>query len=170
MIQNHEYIFDWDMFFRVASVVGPIVSGLIVGALTHLLALRSKKFDLLYQHKVNAFKELNEVLIELKRYFIAKEAEGTGNEFAPEAEGSMLEHREKLYNVTALHGIFLGDESKKALDSLQMQISHFLNLELYAAMGTNEDIANPKAYEGWADRVDNVIRVLYNDLNRVTLK
>jgi|GEM_PF-4753299 len=52
--------------FKWLAVLSPILSGIIVGYVTHKLSNRSKRIEILYQNKTRAFNELNKILIDYR--------------------------------------------------------------------------------------------------------
>lgn len=163
MIPLVEKVIDWDMVVKVLALIVPLVAGYV----GYKLGFKAKKAEILLQNKVAAFQQLNEALVEFKRYLGAVEAENTGNEFAeaPEEGESALTHRQKLYRLADKHAIFLNRDSRFKLDTFLGNISLLNNAELYEAAGNNPDINWMEGHGKFAEQVDEIIDILYKDLN-----
>jgi hypothetical protein len=70
--------------FKWLAIISPIISGIIGGFLTHILANRSKRLEMLYQHKIPAFKEMQKEIINFKRQVSQNLIEQKGSDLAPE--------------------------------------------------------------------------------------
>jgi|GEM_PF-2879108 len=161
--QTSYYIVDWDLFFKIT----PIVSPFLVGYIAYKYGVKSKKTEIIFQQKIVAFQQLNEVLADFKQYALAVVAESSGNEFAlhPKEGESSLTHRQKLYKVVSKCEIFLDQKSRKKIEDLIGDLSVLNNAELYIAQEINTDIDWISRYETFAERVDEVIEILFKQLN-----
>ncbi|RKS03196.1 hypothetical protein [Flavobacterium sp. 102] len=153
-------------FFKVLAVVSPFISAFLAGLLTYYFTLKTKKFDILYQNKIPAFKEIALKLIELKKFCLGRSAYYQGNEFSPYWEENLgaLEHRTAVAEIFEINSIFLSKSSKKSIENLISEMSGLCNAEISIA-GTNEISGVEKEYERIAKITEETINILYSDLN-----
>ncbi len=59
-------------FYKILAIVSPFISALLTGFITYNLTMKQKRFDLLYQSKIPAFKDLSVALINYKNYCLGK--------------------------------------------------------------------------------------------------
>ncbi|MBG6188417.1 hypothetical protein [Flavobacterium sp. CAN_S2] len=88
-------------FFKFLAVISPFVSAFLTGLLTYYFTLKTKKFDILYQNKIPAFKEITSELIELKKFCLGRVAYFQGNEVSPYWEENLgvLAHRTSITEI-----------------------------------------------------------------------
>ncbi len=148
---NNLEIFKW------LAIISPIVSGIIVGFVSHTLSNRSKRIDILYQNKIRAFNELHKILID---YRFELEPNIYNNPFlerSSDAKGAK-ETLSLLNNTLVRNNIYLNKESRKATMDLVTKINLFCNFQ-------KQDFENINPYIEMAVEVNKVIDTLYKDLN-----
>ena len=152
--------------YQMFTLLIPILSAAIVGLLTYFFALKSKKFDLLYQNKVPAFKEIALKLTAYRNFCLGRVAFLQGNEFSPfwESGPGALHHRTEIANVIALNSIFLSKRNNDFLYSLLNDMSLMCNMEV--SLITNPEMnVDSNIYFNEVKRVDSAIQSLYSELN-----
>lgn len=143
--------------FKWLAIFSPIVSGIIIGFITHKLSNRSKRIEILYQNKIRAFNELHKILI---NYRFELEPNIYNNPFLErsfDAKGS-VETLNLLNNALVSNSIYLNQESRKAVMDLVTKINFFCDFQ-------KQDFENINAYIDMAVEVNKVINILYKDLN-----
>ena len=143
--------------FKWLAIISPIISGIIVGIVTHKLSNRSKRIEILYQNKTRAFNELHKILID---YRFELEPNIYNNPFlerSSDAKGS-FETLSLLNNALVRNNIYLNEESRKSVMDLVTKINFFCNFQ-------KQDFENINPYIDMAVEVKNVIDILYKDLN-----
>lgn len=152
--------------YQFFTLLIPILSATIVGVLTYLFALKSKRIDLLYQNKIPAFKELALKLTEYKNFCLGRVAYLQGNEYSPfwEEGSGTLHHRTEIANVAAHNAIFLTDHSRKLLYKMLAEMGLSCNIEVALILDPDLTI-DSKVYEVKANTVDMIIESLYKELN-----
>lgn len=152
---------DNSELFKWLAIISPIASGVIVGIVTNILANRSKRIEMLYQHKIPAFKDIHQILIRYRSYL---QINAYNNEFieVPETTGS-VETINLLDTSFGLNGIYFNKKSKKALLKLIGQINNMCNYQILVLQEEFKDTKLP--YEATIEEIDKVIEVLYKDLN-----
>jgi uncharacterized membrane-anchored protein YhcB (DUF1043 family) len=143
--------------FKWLAIVSPIISGVIVGFVSHTLSNRSKRIDILYQNKIRAFNELHKILID---YRFELEPTIYNNQFlesSSDAKGS-IETLSLLNNAFVRNSIHLNKESRKAVMDLVSKINFFCSTH-------TQESENIKSYIDMTLEVSKVIDVLYKDLN-----
>ncbi|KGO86278.1 hypothetical protein Q765_11910 [Flavobacterium rivuli WB 3.3-2 = DSM 21788] len=144
-------------FFKWLAIFSPIVSGIIVGIVTHKLSNRSKRIDILYQNKIRAFHEFHKILI---NYRFELEPSIYNNPFLErsfDAKGS-VETLNILNNAFVSNSIYLNKESTKAVMDLMTKINFFCGFNKH-------DFENINPYLDMAVEVNKVVNILYKDLN-----
>jgi len=143
--------------FKWLAIFSPIISGIIVGVVTHTLSNRSKRIEILYQNKTRAFNELHKILID---YRFELEYNIYNNPFlerSSDAKGT-VETLSLLNNALVRNNIYLNEQSRKSVMDLVTKINFFCNFQ-------KQDFENINPYIDMAVEVKNVIDNLYKDLN-----
>lgn len=153
-------------FYKILSILSPFVSASLAGILTYYFTLKTKKFDILYQNKIPAFKEIAATLVDFKKFCWGRTAYFQGNEFSPYYEDSVgtLEHRTKIAETSEFNSIFLSPDCKQSIDNLLNEMSGLCNAEIAIVSGDTMPGVE-KEYERIALTTENCINKLYNDLN-----
>ncbi|WP_139255090.1 hypothetical protein [Hymenobacter psychrophilus] len=155
-------------FFSSFVIISPFISAALASSLTYIFGTRAKRKELLYQNRIESFKQIAIRVSELKKYCIGQLAVYQGNEFSPfyELEGSGLTHRGAIANITEYNQIFLTSKSKKALENLINNISMICNAELYIASQSFDDIPvdHNSIYEYTLKQADLCLSIIYNEL------
>jgi hypothetical protein len=155
---------DNDTLFKVLAVVSPFISGYV----TYWLTNRSKKSELLYQHRMPAFKEVVAVLVKIRQYAEGKIALERGAEFSPyfDEAGSALSLRTELANASAVNEIFLTDKSKRLIQDVDSQIGIFCNAEIWITSRPIEETESRTAdYTPLHNVVERSLKGLYKEMN-----
>lgn len=146
-----------------------IASPILIGVLTYWFSNKSKKMELLYQNKIPAFNELNRALVDFKKYLHGLIAEEQGNEYSPYyggGEHSAFEHRGIISEIADVNAIYLNNKSRKALEDLTNNMAGLCNLDAMRVLNQlDTDVSYISSYESQIKRVDEVIEILYKDLN-----
>jgi hypothetical protein len=153
-------------FYKFLAVISPFVSAFLAGLLTYYFTLKTKKFDILYQNKIPAFKEITSELIKLKKFCVGRVAYFQGNEFSPYWEENLgaLAYRTSITEIFENNSIFLSKSSKKSIESLINEMSGLCNAEIILA--SNDELPEvEKEYERIAKMTEKLITILYSDLN-----
>lgn len=153
-------------FYKILSILSPFVSAFLAGLLTYYFTLKTKKFDILYQNKIPAFKETVSKLVDLKKFCLGRIAYFQGNEFSPyfQDTAGALHHRTEISNIYELNAIFLSSDSKKVIDNLLNEMSGLCNAEI--AMTSGDTLSGvEKEYDRILKLTENCISTLYTDLN-----
>lgn len=153
--------------FKILAIVSPFISAILTALVTYRFTIKNKKFDILYQNKIPAFKDVATELINYKKYCLGQAASYQGNEFSPyydEGEGT-LTHRKKIAEVAEMNVLFLSTKSKVLIGNLINNMSIACNIELYIAAGKESEFPElDKSYEDTASQVDEIIEELYREL------
>ncbi len=144
-------------FFKWLAIFSPIVSGVIVGVVTHKLSNRSKRIEILYQNKIRAFNELHKILIDYRFELEPKIYNNPFLERSFDAKGS-VETLNLLNSALVSNSIYLNKESRKAIMDLTTKINFFCGFK-------EEDFKNINPYLDMAVHVNKAINILYKDLN-----
>ena len=54
-------------YYKILAIVSPFISAFLAGVLSYYFTIKSKRFDILYQHKLPVFKEMSAKLIEFRK-------------------------------------------------------------------------------------------------------
>ena len=152
--------------FKILAIISPFVSAFLAGLLTYYFTLKTKKFDILYQNKIPAFKEITLKLIELKKFCLGRIAYFQGNEVSPYWEENLgaLEHRTSITEIFEINSIFLSKSSKNSIESLINEMGGLCNAEI--SLASNDELPGvEKEYERIAKISEKTINILYSDLN-----
>ncbi|MBF4505649.1 hypothetical protein IRZ83_03150 [Flavobacterium sp. JLP] len=143
--------------FKWLAVLSPILSGIIVGYVTHKLSNRSKRIEILYQNKTRAFNELNKILIDYRFELEQKIYNNPFLERSSDAKGT-VETLTLLNNALVRNTVYLHKESVKAVMDLVTKINFYCNFK-------EEEFENINPYLEMAVEIKKVTDVLYKDLN-----
>jgi len=148
--------------FKWLAVLSPIVSGIIVGIVTNALVNRSKRIELLYQHKIPAFQEIYKILTDYKFELESNVYDSEFLESNPDAKGS-VETVSLLNNASVRNSIYLNKKSRQSIMDLVSKIHSMCSFQLTMVQ---EDLKLDKSlYIDMAIEVNKVIDILYKDLN-----
>ncbi|MNK18100.1 hypothetical protein D3C87_362980 [compost metagenome] len=153
-------------YFKILAIVSPFISASLTALFAYNFTMKAKRFDLLHQSKIPAFKELSVTLINYKNYCLGQVANYEGNEFSPYSEetGGTLHHRTEIAQTASMNVIYFSIKTRKKLDDLLNEMSLHCNMELYIASG--QDVGNQKeSYFNMAEIAENCINELYTELN-----
>jgi hypothetical protein len=163
----HPAYMDNDTLFKVLAVVSPFASGFI----TYLLTLKSKRKEYQYQNRLPAFKEVQTVLVKIRKECMGKIAFAKGTEFAPyfSNDGSPSDLRTNLADVRQLNEVFFSSKSKALLDDVDNHLGLMCNAELYrfAAPTREESDKRTPDYEPLLDSVETCLAGMYKEVGIV---
>jgi len=148
---NNLEIFKW------LAIISPIISGIIVGFVTHKLSNRSKRIEILYQNKIRAFNELHKILIDYRFELEPKIYNNPFLERSSDAKGT-VETLSLLNNTLVRNSIYLNKESRNAVMDLVTKLNFYCNF-------SEQDFENINPYIEMAVEVNKVIDILYKNLN-----
>ncbi|MET3026078.1 hypothetical protein ABXT06_05325 [Flavobacterium sp. UW10123] len=148
---NNLEIFKW------LAIFSPIVSGIIVGVVTHILSNRSKRIEILYQNKTRAFNEIHKILIDYRFELEQIIYKNPFLERSSEAKDS-VETLTLLNNALVRNSIYLNKQSREAVMDLVTKINFY-------CISQTQDFENINPYISMAVEIKNVIDILYKDLN-----
>jgi hypothetical protein len=143
--------------FKWLAVLSPILSGIIVGYVTHKLSNRSKRIEILYQNKTRAFNELNKILIDYRFELEQKIYNNPFLERSSDAKGT-VETLSLLNNALVRNTVYLNKGSVKAVMDLVTKINFYCNFQ-------EEEFKNINPYLEMAVEIKKVTDILYKDLN-----
>jgi hypothetical protein len=143
--------------FKWLAVLSPILSGIIVGYVTHKLSNRSKRIEILYQNKTRAFNELNKILIDYRFELEQKIYNNPFLERSSDAKGT-VETLTLLNNALVRNTVYLNKGSVKAVMDLVTKINFYCNFQ-------EEEFKNINPYLEMAVEIKKVTDILYKDLN-----
>ncbi|CAM3506745.1 hypothetical protein [Flavobacterium chungbukense] len=148
---NNLEIFKW------LAIFSPILSGIIVGYVTHKLSNRSKRIEILYQNKTRAFNELNKILIDYRFELEQKIYNNPFLERSSDAKGT-VETLTLLNNALVRNTVYLNKGSVKAVMDLVTKINFYCNFQ-------EEEFKNINPYLEMAVEIKKVTDILYKDPN-----
>lgn len=148
---NNLEIFKW------LAIISPIISGIIVGFVSHMLSNRSKRIEILYQNKIRAFNEIHKILIEYRFELEQIIYKNPFLERSSDAKGS-VETLTLLNNALVRNSIYLNKESREAVMDLVTKINLFCVSQI-------QDFKNIDPYIDMAVEIKKVIDILYKYLN-----
>ncbi|MBN8787250.1 MAG: hypothetical protein J0I84_09175 [Terrimonas sp.] len=151
---------------QIIAIISPFVSAFLSAFLTYKFTSQSKRLDILYQNKVPAFKEIAANIISFKNYCDGRVAYVQGDEFHPFYKDSIgvLEHRTKIASSFETNIVFVSKHVRGRLSDLVNEMSRLCNAEISIGAGYYE--TRPiSEYERMASLTDDVVDILYNDLN-----
>jgi len=148
------------------AIFSPFVSVALGSLITYFFTIRGKRYDLLYQSKIPAFKEMSLELTAFRNYCLGKVASYEGNEFSPyleEGKGT-LTHRTDIAMAIANNGIFFRPTSRETVEQLMDEMSMLCNIEVGLAAGNDcGDLTDN--YRKMAEKTSRAIEILYKELN-----
>jgi hypothetical protein len=148
---NNLEIFKW------LAVLSPIISGIIVGLVTHKLSNRSKRIEILYQNKIRAFNELHKILIDYRFELEQIIYKNPFLERSSDAKGS-VETLTLLNNALVCNSIYINKKSRTVVMDLVTKIHFFCGSHM-------QDFENINPYIDMAVDVNEAINILFKDLN-----
>lgn len=153
-------------FYKSLAIASPFISAFLAGLLTHFLTLKTKRFDILYENKIPAFKERTLKLIEFRKFCDGRVAFLEGNEYSPYYDENVgaLHHRTEIANITDLNYIFISTSSRKKIYNLLNELSILCNVEVAILADTHTPQLEDE-YIRVSSLAENCIVALYTELN-----
>jgi hypothetical protein len=153
----------YEIDFRLLAIISPFVSATLAGFLSYYFSMRTKRFDILYQNKIPAFKEVVSKLVEYKKYCLGRIAFLNGHETSPywEKDAASLIHRVEIASVFDVNSIFVSPKSKKSIQNLLDEMGSICSAEISNDLMPGIE----KDYERISIVVESCIDTLYSDLN-----
>jgi hypothetical protein len=147
--------------FKWLAIFSPIFSGIIGGIISHLLSNRSKRLDILYQHKIPAFKEMHKILVEYK---LSVDRLVHVSEFLDDTQRTTSINTVNLLNDSfELNGLYFNKKSRQMILSLIGDIHNMCSFELAVLQDDYKHTTLP--YGNMVVIIDKVIEQLYSDIN-----
>lgn len=161
----------FELFKILMPYISPFIAAFIASWLTYYFTLRSKRADLLFQHRIDAFKKVAKKLSNIKKQFIFNITQMQGIEIGPDE--SFLEdgknkatriHTIDLISIQEENQIFLTDKSRKYLETLVNNLMHICGMEL--GINENPDLKESyiKAYNVRIEEIDKCLKILFSEL------
>ena len=153
-------------YYKLLAIISPLASVFLAGLFAYVFSLRAKKFDILYENKIPAFKEITFKLTNLKKFCDGRVAYFIASEYSPyyESNVGILQHRIEIANTVDINSIFISPKSRKSIDNLLSEMGSLANAEQSIISG-NDMIGIEDEYERINLLTENCIAVLYKDLN-----
>lgn len=153
-------------FFKIMAIISPFLSAGLTGLITYNLTMKAKRFDLLYQSKIPAFKDLTLQLVNFKNYCLGQVAQYEGNEYSPywSEGGGTLQHRTEIAVSLSLNAIYFSIKTRKSIEELMNKMSIPCNLECRERNDDDKDSV-VQLYYSLSTHAETCIEKLYNELN-----
>ena len=153
-------------FFKIAALISPLISALLVGLVTYNLKLKTTKINILYQNRISAFREIADKLTKFKNFCNGRIAYFQGNEFSPyyEAHTGTLHYRTEIADISTLNSIFLSKESKLSIENLINSMGMLCSVEL-ASSKNDKELNIIGLYEKLLNETEECVETLYSELN-----
>jgi hypothetical protein len=128
--------------------------------------MRGKRFDLLFQSKIPAFKDLSVALTNYKNFCLGRVAFYEGNEYSPywEEGSGTLHHRTEIAQVTSMNSIYFSSETRKSITDLLNSMAGLCGAEVQILLN-NELPGLKKSYFSMYEKTEVCINQLYAELN-----
>jgi len=149
--------------FKLLAILSPFISAFLVGFSSYYFNLKNKRFDILYQYKLPAFKEMSVKFIELKKYCTGQ----IGLENTPYLSDKLQakELRAGIIDSYDNNAIFLNSKTRRTIEFLINQMRTIVRLEDLAEKEEVEFKQKYKDYTIILGLTNNCIEVLYKDLD-----
>jgi hypothetical protein len=145
----------------IASIIS-FASACLVAGLTYRFAIQSKKVDILYQHKVPAFKAVVAALIDYKEYCLGRITDITSDTTSPYYDNQLgaVHYHGKFASEYAINSVFFSKNDRVLIEELLSKMAGISNAEI--SFGRDQMMV------AWLQNtiieIDNLIQVLYKDL------
>ena len=152
-------------YYKIATVVLPIVSAILASGLTYLFGLKNKRKEILLQIRLKAFEELSKKLNLISNYCSGIIAQNSGNEFAPfqEIDKNALMLREELAEIFSNYIIYFNEKAKSQLKEIIDDMSILCNIEFHRSAEQN-DLYSDQPYENVYKKCQDLIKKFYEQL------
>jgi hypothetical protein len=153
--------------YKILAIISPFCSAGLTGLITYRFTKRGKKFDLLYQFKVPAFKELSDKLSEYKNFCMGCVAFDEGNEYSPywEDGAGTFHHRTEIANAMSINSIYFSPEIKTNITNLLNQMAGHCGIEAQIILGEHVELNLTDSYLIISQQAYDCIDKLYSELN-----
>jgi hypothetical protein len=128
------------MQIETKDILIPLASAILASVLTHVLALKRTRAELLIKDRALAFAELHQKLVEILRYCRARSGEESGSDFAETTETltesenpSPLEHLQSFRAVIDKNFIYYPKRLQKSFAAFEKRIGLMCEHELRCA-------------------------------------
>jgi len=151
---------------EIISIISPFFSAALTALITYKLTVKSKRFDILYENKIPAFKEVTSRIVAFKNFCTGRVAFLQGNEYSPFYEEKLgtLHHGNQIALALQSNSVFLSQNSRFLIYELLNHMSGLCNAEAVIAGG--DDLFDPKnEYERMTTMLESIIDILYKELN-----
>lgn len=123
-------------YYKLVAIISPFLASGLTGWITYNITMKGKRFDLLYQSKVPAFKELSIKLTNYKNFCLGTVAFFEGNEYSPyweEGTGTM-HYRNEIAEAASMCSIYFSSKMKKSIDNLLNLMAGLCGAEVQNAL------------------------------------
>jgi hypothetical protein len=150
--------------YQIFYFASPFIAAILVSFANYYFNFRLKKYEVLYETIIPNIKEIQNKLVEVKRYCNGRLAYLYGYEFPPykpieNINGLTL--RISLRSVIDDNQIFLSKETKSLFDDLESNYSLLCSAEC-AIIGLNDETISYSIYE----KIIEIIEELSEQLNK----
>ena len=104
---------------------------------------------MLMNQTIPMIKEVNDVIIKIKKYCYGKQAQNQGNEFSPyfDEQSSGLTLRRELADVMESNMLFIKTPTLEVLSEVDGQLSLLCNFEVWKAIAEINNESDPLTYD-----------------------
>lgn len=141
------------MQIETKDILIPLFSAILASVLTHVLALKRTRTELLIKDRAVAFAELHRKLVEILRYCRARTGEESGSDFAETTETltesenqSPLEHLHAFRAVIDKNFIYYPKKLQKRFAAFEQRIGLMCEHELRCAADPYAPIQSTGSY------------------------
>lgn len=152
--------------YKIAVLISPFVATGISVLVTYKFTIKQKKFELLNQFKVPAFRELVEKLTDYQNFCVGKVSYYTGNEYSPyfETGPGTLHHRTLIDKVFSINRVYFSVKSNEIVNNMLNDMGLLCNIEAMETSGNDiKDFNMTQAYIDMSDKVQDCIDALYKE-------
>lgn len=153
-------------YFKLLAILSPFLASGLTGIITYNITMKGKRFDLLYQSKIPAFKELSIKLTNYKNFCLGRVAFFEGNEYSPywEEGTGTLNHRTEIAETASMNSIYFSLDTKSSIEKLLNEMGSLCGIEVQIALG-NHSLDLKDAYYQMFKKAESCINKLYSELN-----
>lgn len=153
-------------YYKLIAIISPFLAAGLTGWITYNITMKGKRFDLLYQSKIPAFKELSVKLTNYKNFCLGRVAFFEGNEYSPywEEGTGTLHHRTEIAEVASMNSIYFSPKVKESINNLLNEMAGLCGMEVQIVL-KNEVSDLKDAYFNMYQQAEACINALYKELN-----
>lgn len=153
-------------YYKILAIVSPFLSAILTGLITYNITMKGKRFDLLYQSKIPAFKDLSVALTNYKNFCTGRVAFYEGNEYSPywEEGTGTLRHRTEIAEVSSMNSIYFSLKTRKSIEDLLNSMAGLCVAEFQIVL-KNELLCLKESYFDMYEKTETCINEIYAELN-----